>query len=423
MLSFVELLKNVIYEIEQTGGDPLQMTTPPRPLVQLLKRHAFEVIKEIYEAPGNRISAFLLEEFIERSFDEGVRVSYAFLKTLGITDSREIIEILKRTSELRIVRCLSPRRIDHYESKNFENVRDALITSVEEVWEMGGTEASRAYTFARERALISWNYRENHWSGTNLGRFFLELSPFHAVCFLLTVDICLSSGEHDHHHLSRDQLRSILGQISKEYIIDNFIHQWNLQWMGVFSERHGREDFPLTPLGKKALEYVLSENNLMLDSVILFLQEEEQGLTYDGSQLEIQKLESVLHSSLIDDIGRGSIENALKLYKGGQCLDGLKILYPCIEGVINKILKEMGEQPDKYPGWKKKVDYLETKGIISTDIASAVEIIASRNKILHGQFMPPDQEYAYPLFQLAVMYLHRILSSWSKFKEVISEKS
>ncbi|CAD7783288.1 MAG: hypothetical protein KIIPBIDF_02047 [Candidatus Methanoperedenaceae archaeon GB50] len=137
----------------------------------------------------------------------------------------------------------------------------------------------------------------------------------------------------------------------------------------------------------------------MMDTVVLSLQAEEQGLTYTGLQSEIQKLESVLGSPLIDEADRKSIHNALTLCKSGQYLDGLKILFPCIEGVINKMLQDMGEQPDKYPGWKKKVDYLESKGVIPPDVAKAIEIITSRNKTLHGQFAPPDPEYAYPLFR------------------------
>lgn len=181
--------------------------------------------------------------------------------------------------------------------------------------------------------------------------------------------------------------------------------------MGVLSEK-----YCLTPLGKKALEYVLSENNLMMDTVILSLQAEEQGLTYTGLQSEFQKLESILNSPLIDEADRNSIRNVLTLCKNGQYLDGLKILFPCIEGIINKILQSIGEQPDKYPGWKKKVDYLESKGIIPPDVAKAIEIITSRNKTLHGQFTPPDPEYVYPLFQMAVIYLRRILTAWAEFE-------
>lgn len=412
MLSFIERLKDIIYEVEQTGGDPLERLLPSPHLVQQLKAYALKTIEEIPSVQYHRVSGFLLEEFNEGFFDEGIRVSTIFLNRLGITDNKRIEQILKSVVKRRILNWLEPMKDRHFREES-ENIEDAIITSVAEIWEDGGTEVTRAYTFSKQRALISWDYRENHWKVTNLGRFFLELNAFQAICFLLTIDICLSTGRHDFHHISRDQLRDILELESERHIHLIPIHRRNLQWMGVLSEGY----YPnLTLLGRKALEYVLSENNLMMDTVILSLQAEEQGLTYTGLQSEIQKLESVLGSPLIDEVDRKSIHNALTLCKSGQYLDGLKILFPCIERVINKMLQDMGEQPDRYSGWKKKVDYLESKGVVPPDVAKAIEIITSRNKTLHGQFAPPDPEYAYPLFQMAIIYLHRILSAWVSFQ-------
>jgi len=408
MLSFTERLKDIIYEVEQTGGDPLERLLPSPHLVQELKAYALKTIEEIPSVQSRRVSRFLLEEFNEGFFDEGIRVSIIFLNRIGITANKQIEQILKTVIKRRILNRFAPVNDRHFDEDQ-ENIEDALVMSVAEIWENGGAEITRAYTFAKQRALISWDYRENHWKVTNLGRFFLELNAFQAICFLLTIDICLSTGRHDFHHISRDQLRRVLELESGVYSIP--IHNWNLQWMGVLSEK-----YCLTSLGKKALEYVLSENNLMMDTVILSLQAEEQGLTYTGLQSEFQKLESILNSPLIDEADRSSIRNVLTLCKNGQYLDGLKILFPCIEGVINKILQGIGEQPDKYPGWKKKVDYLEFKGVIPPDVAKAIEIITSRNKTLHGQFTPPDPEYVYPLFQMAVIYLRRILTAWAEFE-------
>ncbi len=401
MLSFIERLKDIIYEVEQTGGDPLERLLPSPNLVQHLKAHALKTIKEIPSVQDHRVSGFLLEEFNKGFFDEGIRVSTIFLNRFRITDNKRIEQILKSVVKRRILNWLDPMKARHFEEGDSENVEDAIITSVTEVWEDDGTKVSCAYTVTKQRALIRWDYRENHWSVTNLGRFLLELNAFYATCFLLTVDICLSTGRHDFRHLSRDKLQNILKQKSERDFHLIPTPSWNLQEMGILSEEHRPDEFSLTPLGKKALEYVLSENNLMIDNVILSLQAEEQGLTYSGLQLEIQKLEGVLNSSLIDDADRLSIQNALTLCKSGQYLDGLKILFPCIEGVINKMLQNIGEQPDKYPGWKKKVDYLEFKEVIPPDIAKAIEIITSRNKTLHGQFVPPSPEYVYPLFQMS----------------------
>ena len=341
-----------------------------------------------------------------------------FLHRLGITDEKRVEEMLKIVIEKRISRWLgSAENID----TRLENIKDALIDSVTEIWEDGGSEVTRAYTFAKQRALIAWDYKNNQWKTTNLGRLFLELNPFHGTSLLLTIDICLSTGERDFIHFSKELLANILR--SRDYLRFQIppIHRWNLQWMGILSEGEEPDKISLTPLGKKVIEYVLSENNLMFDTVILSLQAEEQGLRYTGMKSEIQKLEAIIKSPLIGNVERQSIKNAIKLCNQGQYLDGLKILFPVIEGIINKMLKELDEEPDRFPGWKKKVEYLESKGVIPPDVARAVEIITGRNKTLHGQFTPPDPEYAYPLFQMAIIYLHRILSAWAEFKERVHD--
>lgn len=417
MLNFIERMKDVIYEVERTGGNPLERLIPAPSLVQQLRAYALKTIEEIPSTQGRRVSGFLLKEFNEGFFDEGVRESIIFLNQLGITDDQRTEQILKSVVKKRILNWLDPMITRHMEERESENVEEALVSSVAEIWEDGGSEVSRAYTFAKQRALITWDYRQNRWDVTSLGRFFLELNAFQAICLLLTIDICLSTERHDFHHISSDQLQSILESESDRYFDLIPMHRWNLLWMGILSEkRHHSDRISPTPLGRKALEYVLSENNLLRDTVILSLQAEEQGLTYTGLQSEIQKLEDVLDSPLINDTELNSIQNALTLCKSGQYLDGLRILFPCVEGIINKMLQEMGEEPDEYPGWKKKVDYLESKRVFPPDVAKAIEIITSRNKILHGQFVPPDPEYAYPLFHMVVIYLRRILSAWAKFK-------
>lgn len=413
MLSFIDRLKNVVYEVEQTGGNPLERLIPPPSLVQELRTYAMKLLEEVQGIHAHRISGFLLEEFNEGFFDEGVRVSMIFLHRLGVTDKKRVEEVLKGVIRKRISRWLGSAEGRDTRS---ENIKDALIDSVTEIWEDGGSEATRAYTFAQQRALIAWDYRNNQWKTTNLGRLFLELNPFHAISLLLTIDICLSTGERDFIHFSKELLTNAL--MSQDYLRFQIpqIHRWNLQWMGILSEGEKPDEISLTPLGKKVIEYVLSENNLMYDTVILSLQAEEQGITYTGMKSEMQKLESIINSPLIGDVERQSIKNAIQLCNQGQYLDGLKVLFPVIEGVINKMLEELGEQPDKFPGWIRKVEYLENNGIMPSDVARAVEIITSRNKTLHGQFTPPDPEYAYPLFQMAIIYLHRILSAWAEFK-------
>ncbi|CAD7778252.1 MAG: hypothetical protein KIIPBIDF_01001 [Candidatus Methanoperedenaceae archaeon GB50] len=88
----------------------------------------------------------MLEEFNEGFFDEGIRVSTIFLNRLGITDNKRIEQILKSIVKRRILNWLEPMKDRHFGEES-ENVEDAIITSVAEIWGDGGTKVTRAYTF------------------------------------------------------------------------------------------------------------------------------------------------------------------------------------------------------------------------------------------------------------------------------------
>jgi hypothetical protein len=85
---------------------------------------------------------------------------------------------------------------------------------------------------------------------------------------------------------------------------------------------------------------------------------------------------------------------------------------PSIEAIIANMLIRAGEIPNPTDGLKKKAQWLEQHGIIPPDVSSALEMLATvRNKILHGNFSPPDEEiFVFPLCRLVFPYLRRLLS-------------
>lgn len=337
MLSFIERLKNVIYEVDQNGGDTLEKQIPDPALVQRLREHTVNRLRDVPEASGGRIFGFLLEEFNEGFFDEGVRASLIFLARLGITESSQVEKILRGAIDQRIIGFVRSHWREEAPFEASQTFEGRLATSVSLIWEAGGTEVSQTYTFARQRALIAWDYTRNRWYVTNLGRFFLELNPFQATCFLLTVDTVLSTGDRDFRHISRSQLAVLLDtkQFDPDFIL---LHRATLINMGILVESGSPDRPSVTSLGKVVLERVLGGDNLMMDTVILLLQSEERGFPYVGQEIEVQKLEEMLNSHLVDEANRHSIRNAINLGHQGQYLDGLRILFPCIEGVINLLL-------------------------------------------------------------------------------------
>lgn len=409
MQSFIESLKEVVYEVEQTGGDPLEKLVPSPTMTQRLREYAVQRLREAPDATdGHALHGYLFEEFNEGFFDEGIRVVNIYLARLGITDPADLEDILQRVVDNRldehVFRDHGPRE------QRVDTAEDAIVASAQEVWEEGGSSTSRAYAFARQRLLITWDYRHDRWQTTNLGRFFLELNLFQATCFLLTIDMVLSTGQHDFRHLSQTQLEPLLQpqESRTPHLIP--LHRETLQRMGVLRGEDWYDEANLTPVGRAVLEQILSSDNLLRDTAVLLLQSEELGLAYSGFEAEMQRLNDALESPLIDDTNRQSIRNVLALWRQGQFADGLRILFPSIEAIINSLLRSIGEEPARHRGWRSKAEVLAEHDLISADVASALDVIASRNAMLHGDFVPPEPEYALPICQLATMYLRRLLS-------------
>lgn len=79
MLSFVDALKQIIADIQATGGMTIERTSPSSQLLQKLREYTVQCLAEA-------TSAYQLEEwFTMGSFDEHVRVCIVHLHELGLS--------------------------------------------------------------------------------------------------------------------------------------------------------------------------------------------------------------------------------------------------------------------------------------------------------------------------------------------------
>ena len=247
----------------------------------------------------------------------------------------------------------------------------------------------------------------------------LELKPLQAVAFLLTIDLTFNTGERDIRHISADALKSLLKPEKRhEHIVP--LHRETLRRLGVIrtlSSRHWEYD--LTPPGAVVVGSILAEDNPMREIVAALVQNEEQGIEFEGSEKEIGKLKAELASEVVDTASRESVENAIILYKKGSYIDASRIFFPSIESVANQMLSMAGEDPSDhrtFPGLARKITKLEELKLIPADLSKGIEIATSRNKVLHGEYEPLEQEYAYPLCVAAIIYLRRILGEFAKLR-------
>lgn len=405
MLSFVDSLKQIIADVQTTGGAVVERIVPSPDLLQRLRECA---VQRIAKTKSRRVA--LLEWFTEGFFDEYVRACVIHLHKLGVVDDDLTYRIITKVIEL----ALSTGA--HRWGREAEDFEEQLAFSLDEIWAQMGDEQTLAYTSAQERWLIASDYQESHWKTTSLGRLFLELSPVQAATFLLSIDTLFSTGEHDFHHIGATVLRDILHSQPVSIEIPRLIplHRDVLTRLGILQEfdRHHPNRVQLTPVGKIVLRRVLDKDNPLRDAASSLIETEELGDVFKGSASEINDvLELMNQSELIDNANRESITTSVQLYQAGKYLDSLRVVYPSIEAIVNSMLVRAGEQPDRFRGLVSKVQWLEQHEIIPPDVSSAVEVFTGRNRVLHGNFSPPA-DYVFPLCLLAFRYLRRLITEY-----------
>lgn len=408
MLGFIENLKQVVAEVQATGGAAIERSEPTADLLQRLRTYAIQRISE-----GNTSQWVLREWFTEGLFNEYVRICIVHLYKMGLIDDDFAYRVLIKVIE----RNISPElREWSNEDRSFE---EQLVDALEIIWNQSGDEQTQAYSFAQNRWLIRWDYQKSQWEVTGLGRLFLELPPLQAVVLILTLDSLFSTGVHDFRHISSEVLREILNLLSRGgygYLPELLPpHRDLLLRLSILQEinPHDVNDVELTSLGEVILNRVLSKDNPLRDTVAVLLEGEKVGDAFRGSVSEIEEILSVIKQTyLINEADRNSIETSIELYQDGKYLESIRILYPSIEAIFNRMLMDVGQQPGQFRGLANKAQWLESRGYIPPDVSHAVEVFTGRNRILHGNYSPPE-DYVFPLCLLAFRYLRRIVTEYN----------
>lgn len=425
MLRFTHSLKQVIADVKVSGGAVLEHSTPSHNVLLKLREFALQRIAETETSEW-----IILDWFTEGFFDEYVRVCWIHLRKLGISDDDLIYHVIAKVIDSQVSKgafhlensenCVTVKAINlqfsgdaPYSESTIRNLGSHLAFFLENIWDQMGDEQTLIYTFARERWLIAWDYQRSCWKTTSLGELLLELSPVQTATFLLSIDTLFSTGKRDFRYISEDVMKEILypQQESSSRFHLASLHRDILTRLGILRDPDDNEpnSIELTPVGKIVVKRVLDKDNPLRDAASALIAMEEVGDTFKGSATEIKDVIALIsESGLVDDTNQESIHTGVQLYYSGKYLDSLRVLYPSIEAIINNMLNRTGQQPEKFRGLVDKVRWLEQNGWIPPDVSNAVEIFTSRNKVLHGNFSPPE-DYVFPLCLLAFRYLRRLL--------------
>lgn len=413
MLSFVDSIKYIIYDVQATGGAMIQRTPVSHSLLQRFREYAVEQLSASQTAGKYE----LLEWFNEGMLEEYVRACTIYLQKLGISDEQRVFDLISRVIYFSVHRGNEPLQQIH----SFDG---RLLNALIDVWDQLGDDQTVAYMFAQNRWLISWSYVEGRWKVTGLGLLFLELPPAQAISFLLIIDMLCSTGKHDFRHISREALREVYSLQSDSSEFDDLMpyHREILSRLGILEESddYHLDRVNLTALGKVAIERALARDHPLRDVVKSLFAAEELGNSFQGSLSEINDVVRIARlSNLVDEANRKSVETCAQLFSMGKYLDSLRIIYPSIESVVNAMITQAGEQAVHFRGLTNKVEWLAHQKLIPSDVSSAIEVITRRNKVLHGNFAPPD-DYIYPLCLLAFRYLRRLIISFESKGLVIT---
>lgn len=407
MLRFVDTLKQIIADTQATGGMTIERASPSPQLLQRLRAYAVQCLAEA-------TSVYPLEEwFIEGAFDEHVRVCIVHLQKLGISQDDQTYQLISKVIDA-VMR-------ENHRVKDERNFEAQLIRSLTIVWEDMGDDQTFLYTLAQSRWLISWDYQKSLWKPTGLGRMFMELSAVQAATFFLSIDTSLAAGKRDFHYISEYMLRYLqsLDSGKKEPVNELMLHyhQNMLIRLGIIFRDSDtetiREDMlSVTPIAKTIFRTILSQDNPFSDTALAIIRTEEFGGTFNTFGSEINEiLRMVDQTDLVDRTNQESIHTSIQLYHAKKYLNSLRVVYPSIEAIMNTMLIKAGEVPERFSGLVAKAQCLERQGIIPYDVSHAMEVFTGRNKVVHGNFSPPD-EYVHPICIHAFLYLRRLLTEY-----------
>jgi hypothetical protein len=118
--------------------------------------YVIKVLREQPEPLSRNVEGFLLEEFNEGFFEEGIRVCLIHLGEMGITNPEEVSLILHKVIDRRVEMTLG-KGVERHQSTlraNKISIYEAIVNSVEYIWDDYGSEPTILYNFAKQRFLI-----------------------------------------------------------------------------------------------------------------------------------------------------------------------------------------------------------------------------------------------------------------------------
>jgi archaellum component FlaC len=412
-INFIQNLKQCLWDIEQFGGNITFHVSFNYSLLVALRSFVLDKSKKLnitfVKDRRYRDEDSFIDDVLNRDRFEK-RIQYCIIKL-------QEFKILEKGYYKFISKALGYilQRIEKKEnfSRGYTNSKDPKTIEQLIIDELIKCFASwyypediYTYEFANDHNLIVWNYPTNKYHLTNIGRYFIQLSSFESIIFLASLEITFGRAN-DRRYLNKKILDDLISEAEdsnkhRRIVIPNILRLFGI--VDGFDEKH------LTDFGLRVLEKLRANINALIELNLLLNESEISGfqVAIDKENSIFQKVMDTKKSKIFTDSQKESIETAIKLYKDERFLDCLRIFYSNIESVLNEQLLKIGETPSSFRGMRNKIEKLEKESILSSKLSSWLEVVTSRNKIIHSNIDENDSNVLKPLIDIVGTFWNKL---------------
>lgn len=406
---FVNDLKHILWSIKSVGGNPAIYVTPAYELSKKLRSYVFEAARNRNVSNENWQGSTFFEDVLSTDrFDRRIRYCIIKLREFEIPE-KEYFGYISRALDITLDKNISKSKVRYgRDATNLENMLTEEIAKCFEIWYYPAE--IQHYEVATDHQLAYFDYDTQKWRLSSVGQYVLKLSTFEVIVFLCALEIVLGRKGSNNRYLNMQVLEKLLGQQFSEKSRQRRQDRYpiSLRWYGIMDTFS--EEPSITELGTRILAKVSSSLDVLRDTILLLTESEVGGFHYSESVDLINQIKEKTRSSKsVAQDQKNSIESAITLFITGNYLDSLRLFYSNIEAVLNLALEEIGLRPEDFSGMKSKIEKLEKEKILSSKLSTWLEVVTSRNKVLHGNIVEDDAELVKPLFYFIGAFWSRLI--------------
>ncbi|HEX4961152.1 MAG TPA: hypothetical protein VF173_09975 [Thermoanaerobaculia bacterium] len=426
-LTLVSSLREALWDVSLRGGDRTVFFSLPEVDVSILRSFFYSYAKDkVLQIEAGRQARVALDDILDRDrFEKRISFCLLSLRDSGVPPEEQagfLREALRRQIDA-IFSPIQTRAARALDSAKPESTKEIIIARLDRCFSPGYyPEFILVYELLREHQFVVWDFELSRWRLTNLGHYALRLGSFSFLSFLLALDVCFGSSSK---RFSRYPNEATLARLSKEGALDAYQYPIALKWYGVVdreeSDSNQRSDKArLTDFGDRLVERVLDRLEYLKDTVLLLVETEDRGFRFGEGSGRITSMRKVMECSpLLSKVDKSGLAQVLELQGQGKWLSALRQFYPTIESFLTGLLTRYGISSPELLGMKVKLRELKKCGAISDGFADWAEIVASRNKIVHGNLSDDQDDLLPPLFDLVAGFWCSLLDdAESRFLKV-----